>query len=1272
LIHKRNRDRDNFMNLLNFKLRITLIALFLVIVSTAVGQVQLSENFDGTFTPALPTSAPSTQTDYVSSATGTWSLYYVNKYTSKYNSSPSSISVGKANNGYVITPTLNSVGTITLYGLSSGASQRKITVERSINGAAYDSVGFIIIPGGTTVWSQGSFTLNELSNNVKIKLVAYNATAGGDVRIDDIVITSYLSASTITVSTASLASFGNIISGNSSTSSSYTVSGAGLTSDIIIIAPSGFQVSTDNTIYSGLDTLFQSGGSVTTTMIYVKFAPSSPSGSIAGNIAHTSTNAATRNVSVSAVALASEPAAQSSLTFGTVTDTSIIINFSGGDGGKRIIVARSGSAVSWLPTDASAVSGVSSKYSSATNLGSGNKCVFDGTGSTVTVTELTQNTTYHFAIYEYNVGTNNSQNYNSISPGIGNQTTLAVPTLVVTPTSLSFGNVGLNTTSNEQFYAVAGESLNPTSGDIVVTAPSGFEISTTSGSGFGPSLTLSYSGSVLAATDIYIRFIPTSLTTYNGNISNVGGGATAKNVNVIGTGTVASERNTLQAEDGVLSSAYVMTTYSGYTGRGYVDIANKTGAALTFTFRRTTAGTDTIRVYYALGASSRAYAVYVNGTSVGSLSFTGTGSWTTWSSVMMMVPLQAGVNQLRFEATTNTSPNANIDRIYIGGQAATQVYRLTLAKSGLGTVTVSPDSLSSFYDAGTPVLISATPAPGSFFYHWSGIESSTENPHTIVMNAHKTEVGILPSAPGFGAFPYESAPKGFASVGAFTYPKGTTGGSGPDSQVVYVTNSDDLGNILKNRGDYTRILNFPPLTIYIIGTLTSGSVVTDMADAKEVYDISFIGVGVDAKFSGIGLSIVRSKNIIVRNIKFENSPIDGITIQADDADGTGNHIWIDHCDFTNAYDGALDISHTATYATFSWNHFYKHDKTCLMSHTDTFTQDTSMKVTYHHNWFDSTGQRHPRVRFGKAHVYNNYYYKNLLYGISSNDGADVVLEGSYFLNVLLPSDTSRDGSIPGDVLARNNIFVGCGAGQTRGSAFDPSIYYTYTIDDPSTIPALLTSYAGSGKYDFSAGGVDGPLPIQLASFVGNFIDGNSVNLEWETLSELNNFGFYVEKYDHNKNQFETLENSFQAGKGTTLDPQHYSWVDQNAVAANLQYRLKQIDNDGLVTYFGPILLNPNSSKDYKIVPAIFKLSQNYPNPFNPSTTINFTLDKSDYTTLKIYNILGKEIATLFSSNAESGRIYEINYDATHLSSGLYFYKLQSGKNSGIKKLVLLK
>ncbi len=257
--------------------------------------------------------------------------------------------------------------------------------------------------------------------------------------------------------------------------------------------------------------------------------------------------------------------------------------------------------MSWIPTDGNAVGGVNSNFSSATDQGSGNKVVYDGSGTSVTMTGLQSNTTYYIAVYEYNVGSGNSQNYLTTSPGTGSQTTLAVPTIVVTPTSLAFGGVEINTTSAEKTYSLSANTLTPLSGNITITALTGFEVSTTSGSGFASSVNISYSSGTLAATTMYARFKPTSVISYNGNITNAGGGAATENVSVTGTGIEPAQQNVFEAENGIFISAYFRTEYSGYSGTGYVDIANKTGAALEITFRRATAVTDTVRVYYALG-----------------------------------------------------------------------------------------------------------------------------------------------------------------------------------------------------------------------------------------------------------------------------------------------------------------------------------------------------------------------------------------------------------------------------------------------------------------------------------------------------------------------------------------------------------------------------------------------------------------------------------------------------------------------------------------------
>ncbi len=197
------------------------------------------------------------------------------------------------------------------------------------------------------------------------------------------------------------------------------------------------------------------------------------------------------------------------------------------------------------------------------------------------------------------------------------------------------------------------------------------------------------------------------------------------------------------------------------------------------------------------------------------------------------------------------------------------------------------------------------------------------------------------------------------------------------------------------------------------------------------------------------------------------------------------------------------------------------------------------------------------------------------------------------------------------------------------------------------------------------------LPVQLSSFIGYFVTNNSVKLEWETISEKNNFGFYVEKFNSSLNSFVTVSDLIP-GVGHSLQPQRYTWTDENAIEQNLQYRLMQVDNDGLVSYFGPIMLNPTSVKDNEIIPAVFKLYPNYPNPFNPKTLIKFSVAKSGFTTLKVYNILGNEVATLYSGNAEAGKIYQIEFDASQHTSGIYFSKLTNSSDVQLVKMVLTK
>ena len=884
------------------------------------------------------------------------------------------------------------------------------------------------------------------------------------------------------------------ISGTISSSMNYQVNGTNLSQSVVIKAQQSFRVSSDDIIFSDSIVLPLTGNTLPLTEIYTRFEPSSPSGTISGILSHTSGEISS-NFLMSGIALASEPTLSSSVSFGTVTGNSITINFNGGNGTNRLVIVKSGSPVNWQPTDGIIVSGVSSNYQSAADQGNGNKAVYDGSGSQVTVTGLTGGTDYHFAVYEFNVGTNNSNNYLTSSAGTGNQTTLASATIFVSPSALSFGNVTVNTISAEKTYTVSANTLTPLTGTITITAPAGFEVSTTSGSGFNSFIELPYTGGELNNTTIYVRFLPTIISFYSGNILNAGADALPKNVAVTGNGITPGEPNVFQAEDGLLFGSFIRTQYSGYTGSGYVDLADRTGSNLEFVFRRDAAGTDIITVYYANGGSSRSLSVRLNDAVISSLSFPSTGSWTNWSSVTVSVPMVSGINRLKFVSTTNGS-NPNIDRIFVGGSEAFAMYKLTLTKSGAGSVSVTP--LETYYDAGSQITLNAFPSAGNTFFRWGGTENNFTNPAVLTMNSHKTVVGIMMDTAGISTFPVETSPRGFASMNTLGNSNGTTGGSGPEANITFVTTSTEFVDLMYSRVDADHTGNLPPLTVYIVGTLFRDSGVSEMIDIKDAYDISVIGVGSDATFSGVGLKISRSSNIIVRNIFFVNAPDDGISIQADDTESTGHHIWIDHCSFTNNYDAAMDVTHTASYVTMSWNHIYNNNRASLMGHSDSQTSDSAMKVTYHHNFFDNTIQRHPRVRFGKAHVFNNYYLSapNTIYGVSSNLNAQVMVEGNYFVDNPIPTETSRDGSPPGNLVERDNIFVNCGTPGTGGTVFEPSGYYQYTLDPAANVPALLTSYSGSGKYDFSlTDSIPSPvIPLSPVSLDAQAIGSSEVSL----------------------------------------------------------------------------------------------------------------------------------------------------------------------------------
>jgi hypothetical protein len=136
------------------------------------------------------------------------------------------------------------------------------------------------------------------------------------------------------------------------------------------------------------------------------------------------------------------------------------------------------------------------------------------------------------------------------------------------------------------------------------------------------------------------------------------------------------------------------------------------------------------------------------------------------------------------------------------------------------------------------------------------------------------------------------------------------------------------------------------------------------------------------------------------------------------------------------------------------------------------------------------------------------------------------------------------------------------------------------------------------------------------------------------------------------------------GHGTTTEIQSYIFTDENVSPGKHSYRLKQIDYDGTTEYSNIVAVEVAQPNEYS-------LSQNYPNPFNPSTTIDYSLLKDGLVTLKVYDVLGKEVVTLINEVQLAGQ-QKITFDASALSSGVYYYQLVSGDFTSTKKLILMK
>ena len=297
-------------------------------------------------------------------------------------------------------------------------------------------------------------------------------------------------------------------------------------------------------------------------------------------------------------------------------------------------------------------------------------------------------------------------------------------------------------------------------------------------------------------------------------------------------------------------------------------------------------------------------------------------------------------------------------------------------------------------------------------------------------------------------------------------------------------------------------------------------------------------------------------------------------------------------------------------------------------------------------------------------------------------------------NITLEAPSSTFGVVQQNVVATNGLYsyqtfnsvpsatVTWGAGsenelfRTRIIGASPG-FGTFELTDVGAANTHLYIELGAGDSTnhvspYYVSSTAAPLPVQIASFAAIVAGASEADIRWSTVSEMNNYGFEVQKSSDRATGFQSISGSFTAGNGTTNERHDYAYADKGYAAGATYYRLKQIDKDATVHYTESIQPSGlNGVTEKKPLPTEYALSQNYPNPFNPSTVIEFALPRDTQVKLEVFNVIGQKVMTLVDEVRPAG-YHAVRLDGKDLASGMYLYRLNTGNQTFMRKLLLLK
>lgn len=728
-----------------------------------------------------------------------------------------------------------------------------------------------------------------------------------------------------------------------------------------------------------------------------------------------------------------------------------------------------------------------------------------------------------------------------------------------------------------------------------------------------------------------------------------------------------SQRIILQAENAQYSSGAVETEHAGYTGTGYVNTTNASGVWIEFEFSVKEAGNDTLFFVYALSSGDRTASVSVNGqVVVSSLSFPSTGAWTTWKTVTTIVPLIAGTNVVRLTALTSGGL-ANLDRMEVGAEAGAVQYKLTISTIGRGSVQREPSA--TYYDAGTVVTLLAVPHPTAEFEHWSGDVTGSSNPITVVMDGNKSITAnfrsVIPST-------LYVAPNGNDETGDGSF-------DNPFYSLQKAVDAAMPGDIIYMRGGtyyYTSTV-----VITKKGTATQRYYVLAYPGEKPILNYSqWQPTSETVRSLARGIKVDTSASYwYFKGLEICYAPDNGVKSE-------GSHITFDQCIFHHNGDSGLQIG----------------------LNKDTYSVNPRPDVYAAYNVVvncDSYSNADPATSYENADGFACKLYAgkgNYFYGcrawFNCDDGWDcyqteheIIIENCWAFHNGDPSlwgftSFNGDGNgfklggddTPCPITVKNCVAFNCKWGAVCG--FNDN-------NNASVINVLNCTAWNCGKC-FK---LQNPQPILKNNLAFLPLSGSRFTRDLNSAAiEVNNSWNLTSITADASDILDTTEASALAPRlpdgGLPKNDFAKLAPTSDLIDMGVDIGFPFVGNaPDLGAYEfgmslpsvpeGVFILGSTTTVEHHThvsVPMQIATVTNYPNPFNPSTTIQFSVPRSEHVTLSVFDMVGRRIAELFNGIPEVGKVYTVRFQPCEFSTGLYVAVLKSATYRVSQKMVFLK